>query len=131
MEHGTIIMEHEGVPVLPKAFGRGFMLRVVHPQNPKCPSKNIAASVAYLHPKGVIERHRHPAEEIYIVLEGEGIGYFGLGKPVPIRKETYIHIPSDCEHGVENTGGGILRILCVMTPPNPPMAEWKSECQEG
>ncbi len=67
------------------------------------------------------------AEEIYVILEGKGIGYFGLGKPVDVCKGMYIHIPSHCEHGIENTGDEVMKVLAIMSPPNPPLPEWKSE----
>ena len=131
MAVGTIITEREGVPLVTKSFCRGFMLRIVHPQNPKAPSESLAVTVFYLHPGGVLEPHRHAAEEVYAVLEGEGKGYFGLDKPVDIRKGMYIHIPPDCEHGMENTGNEILKVLCTMSPPNPPLPEWKSQRAQG
>ena len=127
MAHGTIITEREGVPIITNSFCRGFMLRVVHPQNPKAPSESLAVTVFYLHPGGVLEPHHHVAEEVYVILEGEGKGHFGLGKPVDIRKGMYIYLPSDCEHGIENTGDEILKVLCAMSPPNPSFPEWKSK----
>lgn len=55
--------------------------------------------------------------------ELSGLGSRGTmtlaGKQVEVRAGMFIHLPSWCEHGVENTGEENLEILICTAPPNP------------
>ena len=123
----NILTEKEGIPVLYSKCKRGFGVRMVHPQNPKAPSKNLGVSLFYLAPGGVLVPHKHDNEEVYIFLEGQGKGHFGLAQPVEIRKGMFVHIPSRGEHGIENTGDQMMMALVVNSPPVAPSPEWEAK----
>ncbi len=124
MVAANIVGEKEGIPVLYRSCKRGFGIRVVHPQNPKAPSKNLSTTLLYLAPGGRLEPHSHENEEVYVVLEGEGKGYFGREEPVPVKKGTFFHLPPYAEHGLENTGDEMMKVLIATSPPLPPFPEW-------
>ncbi len=98
----------------------------MNPQNPKAPSKNLSMAIVYVAPGGILLPHSHENEEIYYIVQGEGEGQFGLGKPVSVRKGMFIHLPPDAEHGLKNTGDEILIALTATSPASQPMEEWKT-----
>jgi len=121
----NVVREKDGVAVLYAECKRGFGIRIVHPQNPKAPSKNLSITMLYLAPGGVLEPHHHENEEVYVILEGEGKGYFGLKEPIKIEKDMFFHLPSNAEHGLENTGNEIIKVLIATSPAFPPSPEWQ------
>ncbi len=122
----NIVTEKDGVPVLYSECKRGFGVRVVHSQNPKAPSKNLSMTVLYLTPGGRLEPHHHENEEIYVVLKGKGIGFFGQGKPVAAEEGMFFHLPANAEHGLENTGADVMKVLICTSPPFGPFPEWQT-----
>src|SRR2546428_143910 len=98
----NIVTEEDGIPVLFDGIKRGFVVRVVHSQNPKAPSKNLSVTLLYLAPGGSIQPHHHENEEVYIILQGQGRGSFGKGESVPVEPGMFFHLPANAEHGIEN-----------------------------
>lgn len=121
----NVVRERDGIPLLYSVCQRGFGVRVVHPQNPKAPSHHLSLTVLYLAPGGVLEPHHHDNEEVYLILEGEGRGSFGFGESVPVEVGMYFHLPPHAEHGLENTGDGVMKVLIATAPPFPPTPEWQ------
>jgi len=121
----NVVTEKDGIPVLYGGAQRCFGVRVVHQQNPKAPSKNFSCTIVYVSPGGFLAPHDHPQEEVYIVLEGEGKGHFGLGKAIDIKPGMFMHLPPNAEHGVENTGDKMLKLLLCTSPQIGPMPVWK------
>ena len=111
MVAGNIVTEKDGIHVTYPGFESGLGVRIVHPQNPKAPSEKIRVMTFYIAPGGVMEPHGHEDEEVYVILKGEGKGYFGLGHPVDVRKGMFIHLPPNAEHGIENTGDEMMVAL--------------------
>jgi mannose-6-phosphate isomerase-like protein (cupin superfamily) len=99
---------------------------VVNPQNPKAPSKDLSANIVYIPPGGILEPHSHENEEVYIIVEGKGVGYFGLEQPVEIRKDMFLHFPSNTIHGIKNTSDSMMKIFTVNSPPVGHIPEWKT-----
>ena len=126
MVAGNIVTEKDGVPVLYDICSRGFGVRVVHPQNPKAPSKDLSVTLVYIAPGGVMTPHAHENEEVYVILQGEGKGHFGLGEPIDAKKGTFVHLPPGAEHGLENTGDEVMVALLATSPPSPLADEWKA-----
>jgi mannose-6-phosphate isomerase-like protein (cupin superfamily) len=113
----NIVTVRDGCPVkYPGCEGIG--VRVVHPSNPKAPAKNFGMVVFIVPPHVILPPGSHENEECYYILRGEGTMTLA-GKKVEVREGTFIHLPSWCEHGVENTGDVALEILICTSPPNP------------
>ncbi|MBI2191286.1 MAG: cupin domain-containing protein [Planctomycetes bacterium] len=112
-----IVTVQDGVPVVyPGCHGLG--VRVVHPVNPKAPSKNASLVMFYVPPHVVLEPGSHPTEETYVILEGEGEMTFARWKR-KVKKGDFVYLPSWCVHGIENTGNETLVVLICTSPPNP------------
>lgn len=126
MVAGNVVTEKDGIPVLYDICTKGFGVRVVHPQNPKAPSKNLSVTLVYIAPGGVMLPHAHENEEVYVILQGEGKGHFGLGKPIDAKKGAFVHLPPNAEHGIENTGDEVMIALLATSPASPLMDEWKA-----
>ncbi len=124
MVAGNIVTAKDGVPVLYDICSRGFGVRVVHPQNPKAPSKNLSVTLVYISPGGIMTPHDHHHEEVYVIMQGTGKGHFGFGKPVDIQEGMYVHLPPGAEHGIENTGDEVLIALLATSPPSDLADEW-------
>ncbi|MBW2618854.1 MAG: cupin domain-containing protein [Deltaproteobacteria bacterium] len=71
---------------------------------------------AVLAPGNTIEAHVDPYEEIYFILEGNGLIRVGdEEKKVKPMDATYL--PAGIPHALANTGEADLRILIVAAPP--------------
>ena len=113
----NIVTVQDGVAVkYPGCDGVG--VRVVHPVNPKAPSRNFGLTMFYVPPHVALEPGSHHTEECYAILRGRGTMTLA-GKQVEVRAGMFIHLPPWCEHGVENTGEENLEILICTAPPNP------------
>jgi mannose-6-phosphate isomerase-like protein (cupin superfamily) len=113
----NIVTVQDGVPVkYPGCEGIG--VRVVHPANPNAPASNFGLVMFYVPPHVVLEPGSHYTEECYVILRGEGTMTLA-GQKVPVKAGMFIHLPSWCEHGIENTGDEGLEILICTSPPNP------------
>ena len=113
-----ILSAKEGVPVR-LAGCDGLVLRVIHPTNPKAPSRNMGVQLFCVPPRGVLSPGSHETEEAYIILRGEGTMTFAQGQRRSVKEGDFIHLPSWCEHGIENTGSCSLEVLICTAPPNP------------
>jgi mannose-6-phosphate isomerase-like protein (cupin superfamily) len=113
----NIVTVQDGVPL--KFEGSDVVnVRVLHPVNPKAPSKNFSVSMLYVPPHAILKVGSHYNEECYAILKGRGSMTLAR-KQVEVRAGMFIHLTSWCEHGVENTGEETLEILVCTSPPNP------------
>lgn len=113
----NIVTVQDGVPL--KFAGSDVVnVRVLHPVNPKAPSRNFGVTMLYVPPHASLSVSSHYNEECYVILRGRATMTLA-GKQVEVRKGMFIHLPSWCDHGVENTGEENLEILICTGPPNP------------
>lgn len=60
--------------------------------------------------------HAHKgADKLYYVVEGSGEFIVG-GERRTLGQGQLLYVPEDVEHGVDNTSGGRLAVLIVITP---------------
>ena len=104
--------------------GRDFMglgtrvHRLVHPNT--VGSKQIGVSIAMHGPGDRVKRHRHPYEEAYYVIKGEGVMYMEGEGEIQLRPGRSVYIPPNTIHGQVNTSAeNDLWILCSLSPPPP------------
>ena len=74
---------------------------------------NFAMRVIEFQPGAVFARHQHPYEHEIFVLEGEGVAK-GPGGEIEMQPGVALYVPPDEPHGYRNTGGGVLRFVCVI-----------------
>ena len=113
----NVVTAQDGIPKTYQGCD-GMAVRVVHPTNPKAPSKNMSLVMFYLPPHAELKPGSHYVEECYAVLRGQGT-FTLAGKKVKVCAGTFVHLPSWCEHGVKNTGDEMMEIMICTAPPNP------------
>ena len=76
-------------------------------------SENLTLGVASLPPGGgALCEHRHTQEEVYLVLEGNGLVRVG-DEQVAVEAGSAVFIPGNALHSCENTGASDLRVAYV------------------
>jgi quercetin dioxygenase-like cupin family protein len=73
-------------------------------------------------PPGRAPEHRHPYDEIVLILGGEGTAHIG-GAETPLSPGTCLHLPPGLPHCLENTGSAMMRVLGVFHPADSPAAK--------
>lgn len=63
---------------------------------------------------GTIPLHSHPQEHQQFVLKGQGV-ISTENRKVELRPGSFVYIPGNEKHGMENTGDGDLEIICCVT----------------
>ena len=94
----------------------GSLIReLVHPKT--LGSRNLSLAEATVFPGEKTHLHRHHlSEEIYYVLEGEGIMTLGE-EEFRLAPGDCVLIPPGTPHRLKNPGKRPLRILCACAPP--------------
>jgi mannose-6-phosphate isomerase-like protein (cupin superfamily) len=95
----------------------GIHVRVIHPLNPKAPSKNVALGTLYLPPHVGGRAGPHRTERAYLVLEGQGRMTFA-GSQQDVKKDDFIFLPPGCAYAVENIGTEMLTVMVVVAKPD-------------
>ncbi len=110
--------------VLDVGDGRDFMglgtrvHRLVHPSTTG--SQHVAVSIAMHGPGDRVKRHRHPYEEAYYVIKGEGAMYMEGQGDIQLKPGRAVYIPPNTIHGQVNTSAEAdMWILCLLSPPPP------------
>jgi mannose-6-phosphate isomerase-like protein (cupin superfamily) len=88
------------------------------------PARDCAIATQFVGeiPPGRAPDHSHPYDEVVLVLEGTGVVHVGeVGHP--LAPGTCTHLPPGQLHCLENTGGGIMRVLGVFHPADSPAAK--------
>jgi mannose-6-phosphate isomerase-like protein (cupin superfamily) len=99
---------------LPGHHGGALSKLLVHPE--AAGSRLIDHRISSYAPMAYVARHKHKVQEqVYHVLEGEGLFEFGDEKRV-VRKHDVMFIPPGIEHAIRNTGLGNLVFVVVTTP---------------
>ncbi len=73
-------------------------------------------------PPGQAPEHRHPYDEVVLILEGEGVAHAG-GTDQVLVPGTRVHLPRGLPHCLENTGRAALVVLGVFHPGGSPAAK--------
>ncbi len=80
-----------------------------------CNSKNLSITLVEMEPGGVQHIHSHEPEQMYSILEGQGLMTVD-GEQQSVSPGDTIFFESFAEHGLENTGGTTLKYLSAASP---------------
>ena len=98
----------------PNHFGGALSKPLVMPENAR--SKHIDYRISMYQPMAYVAKHKHAVQEqVYHVLEGEGLMEIGDKKQV-VRRHDVIFRPPGVEHSICNSGLVDL-VFLVMTSP--------------
>ncbi len=79
-------------------------------------SQHLDYRISMYQPKAYVKKHSHKIQEqVYHVLEGEGVMHVG-GEDRVVRKHDFIYLPPGVEHSIENTGLVDLVFIVVTSP---------------
>jgi quercetin dioxygenase-like cupin family protein len=99
-------------------FGLGAEVRrLVHPNT--VGSRNLGVSICLMQPGDRIRTHRHPYEEAYFVIAGEGTMYLEDVGIIRLEPGISVYIASGKIHGQVNDASDPLSIVCSLSPPPP------------
>ena len=94
------------------------------------PTAGLTLGVARLPPGEALHEHRHAQDEVYLVLEGEGVVRLE-GRAHPVRPGSAVFIPGDAVHGCENPTSSDLRIAYVLAADSFDDVEYRFEDDGG
>ena len=80
-----------------------------------CSAENLAITIVEMEPGGFQHLHSHEPEQMYFILEGQGLMTVD-GEVRPVQTGDCIFFPPFAEHGLKNTGEGVLRYLSAASP---------------
>ena len=80
-----------------------------------CGADNLAVTLVEMEPGGFQQVHQHKPEQMYYILEGSGIMTVDDERR-EVQAGDCIYYPSMAKHGLENTGGTVLRYLSAASP---------------
>ena len=79
-------------------------------------SEALSVTTTDIAPGGGPALHRHPYEEVFVILEGEAT--FTLGEETIVaRAGDFLVAPPGVPHAFKNTGSGVLRSVDVHNSP--------------
>jgi mannose-6-phosphate isomerase-like protein (cupin superfamily) len=94
----------------------GLVKRLIHPSTTG--SINLGVSIAFVNPGEELPPHKHPNEEAYFILQGEGIMTIeDCAETINLKKYLSVYIPANKDHYTKNTGNEPLVMLCSLAPP--------------
>lgn len=79
--------------------------------------KILFFNFALLHPGKKLENHVGEQEEIYYIIQGNGIFYWG-GETKTVKDGDAIYVPNGEEHGLKNTAESVLEYIVLGTVSN-------------
>ena len=98
----------------PGHFGGALSKALVDPANSG--SSRVDFRISRYAPMAYVQEHTHKVQEqIYYVLEGEGVLTLGAQRHV-MRPHDYVYVPPGIPHSYSNTGLDGLVFLVVTTP---------------
>jgi mannose-6-phosphate isomerase-like protein (cupin superfamily) len=80
-----------------------------------CQAQQLAITLVEMEPGGVQHVHAHAPEQMYYILEGSGLMTVNTEQR-PVQAGDCIFFSAFDEHGLQNTGGTVLRYLSAASP---------------
>jgi mannose-6-phosphate isomerase-like protein (cupin superfamily) len=80
-----------------------------------CEAQKLSITLVEMDPDGFQNIHKHEPEQTYTILDGSGIMTVA-GEHRAVGAGDCIFIPSWAEHGLQNTGGTMLKYLSACSP---------------
>lgn len=90
------------------------IIEIFHPNNSEIKNQSLALAVVAPQKRTKLHHHKN-SEEVYFVLEGDGIIYLD-GKEFKAEKNNAVLIKTGLKHNIKNTGSKELKFLCISSP---------------
>jgi len=102
----------DGAPALSR--DDGVVSHLLHSDDGE-PETDLTVTWVDVEPDASQVVHSHEPEQVYVVVAGEGRMRVGDDER-RVSAGDAVHIPSDTEHGIENTGEQTLEYISAATP---------------
>lgn len=98
------------------AFTRedGVISNVLHTERDEV-NTDLTVTWVDVDPGAAQERHSHASEQVYVVVAGTGVVSVS-GERRSVEAGDLVYVPSNAEHGIENTGDRPLEYVSAATP---------------
>ena len=73
--------------------------------------------VSSIPPKNEIGEKLHEADQVFIIVEGEGFAMVA-GEKSPVTADHMVFVPANTVHNMVNTGAGDLKLYTIYSPPH-------------
>jgi len=80
-----------------------------------CGAENLVITIVEMEPGGFQHLHSHKPEQMYYILEGQGLMNVD-GEERSVQAGDCIFFPPAAVHGLKNTGEGKLRYISAASP---------------
>ena len=80
-----------------------------------CQSKRLTTTIVEMRPGGIQRVHSHEPEQMYYILEGEGM-MIVADEAEQVTAGDCIFFPSTTPHGIRNTGAAVLKYFSAASP---------------
>lgn len=94
--------------------GDGLDCHVMHSER-STPDTELTVTWVDVEPGAHQKLHSHDPEQVYLVVRGEARMTVD-DEEREVRAGDLIHVPSNAEHAIKNTGDGILEYISAATP---------------
>lgn len=98
-------------------FPAGRLTKVIVGPGQTLTAQNFVLGYVTIYPGGSVPFHSHPEEEVYTVLEGEGVMTIGE-ETQTLKAQASVYIPSGEAHSLANQSSSDLKMLFVYSPAN-------------
>jgi quercetin dioxygenase-like cupin family protein len=106
---------------------KGMFARYLWSKDDGCP--NFAMRLMEFEPDGHTSYHSHLEEHEFLILEGNAGYVDAFKKEIQLKPGDTIYVPTEELHQIKNTGGGTMRLLCMV--PILPGGDGKSPAPAG
>jgi len=97
--------------------GDGVVSNLLHGDGSDAPS-DLTVTWVEVEPGAEQKIHSHEPEQVYVVVEGGGVMRVG-GEEMAVERDDCVHIPSETNHRIANTGDRVLEYVSAATPAFP------------
>ncbi|MDY6780780.1 MAG: cupin domain-containing protein [Halobacteria archaeon] len=98
--------------------GDGLVSHLLHTASDDVPDTQLTVTWVEVEPGASQMEHSHEPEQVYVIVSGEGIMRVGEDER-RVESGDLARIPSNTEHGIENTGDTTLEYVSAATPSFP------------
>ena len=105
-------------------FERIYDIDLIKEEDDKAAKKTVfystdstSGSVWVIKPGQTLQKHFHSnSDDVWVVLQGEGVYYIEPDKEVPLHKGQVLVAPKNACHGLKNTGNEDIIFVGIVAP---------------
>lgn len=96
------------------SHGESLVSHVLHAKQ-DAPGTDLTVTWVELDPNSAQRAHSHDPEQVYVVVDGQGVMVVG-GEKRSVQAGDLVRVPPNTEHRLRNTGNRTLEFISAATP---------------